>query len=423
MKLSTLAATLGATLHGDPDLEITSAAGLESAGPGQITFVANPKYTPLARTTQASAVLVEPAFESIAAATLRIPNPYLAFARALELLYDAPSYPPVIHPTAVIAPTAEIGPEAHIGAYAVIGDHVVIGPHATLLPHVVIYPHAHIGSHFFAHAHAVVRERCQLGDHVILQNGVIIGADGFGFARYAAPEPASPTEPAVIPTEARSAERRAPRISPSSFTPTEPAVIPTEARSAERRDPRISPSSLTPTEPAVIPTEARSAERRDPRISSSSFTPAWYKILQTGRTVLGDHVEVQANSTIDRASIGETHVRAGAKIDNLVMIGHGSSVGEDTLLCSQVGLAGSTHVGRNVILAGQVGVAGHCTIGDGAIATAQSGIPSDVPPGATVSGYPAIDNRKWLRAVAVFNRLPDLLRDLRKKEPAKPREE
>ncbi len=367
MKLSTLAATLGATLHGDPDLEITSAAGLESAGPGQITFVANPKYTPLARTTQASAVLVDPAFESIAAATLRIPNPYLAFARALELLYDAPSYPPGIHPTAVIAPTAEIGPEAHIGAYAVIGDHVVIGPHATLLPHVVIYPHAHIGSHFFAHAHAVVRERCQLGDHVILQNGVIIGADGFGFARHAAPEPASPTEPAVIPTE------------------------------------------------------ARSAERRDPRISS--FSPAWHKILQTGRTVLGDHVEVQANSTIDRASIGETHVRAGAKIDNLVMVGHGSSVGEDTLLCSQVGLAGSTHVGKNVILAGQVGVAGHCTIGDGAIATAQSGIPSDVPPGATVSGYPAIDNRKWLRAVAVFNRLPELLRDLRKKEPAKPREE
>jgi UDP-3-O-[3-hydroxymyristoyl] glucosamine N-acyltransferase len=334
MKLSTLAAHLGATLQGDPDAEITSAAGLDVAGPGQLTFVANPKYTPLARTTQATAVLVEPAFEPIAAATLRIANPYLAFARALELLYEAPAYPPGCHLTAVISGSAKIGAGAHIGAYAVVGDHVVIGDHATLLPHVVIYPHAHIGSHFFAHAHAVVRERCQLGDHVILQNGVIIGADGFGFARHTAPEPGS---------------------------------------------------------------------------------PAWYKILQTGHTVLEDHVEVQANSTVDRASIGETRVRAGAKIDNLVMVGHGSSVGEDTLLCSQVGLAGSTHVGKNVILAGQVGVAGHCTIGDGAIATAQSGIPSDVAPGATVSGYPAIDNRKWLRAVAVFNRLPDLVRDLRKK--------
>jgi UDP-3-O-[3-hydroxymyristoyl] glucosamine N-acyltransferase len=335
MKLSTLAAHLGATLHGDPDLEITSAAGLEDARPGQLAFVANPKYTPLARTTQASAVLVEPAFEPIAAATLRIPNPYLAFARALELLYQAPAYPPGIHPTAVLAPTANIGPGAHIGAYVVVGDNAVLGPHATLLPHVVIYPNAHIGSHFFAHAHAVVRENCHLGDHVILQNGVIIGCDGFGFARHADPKPG---------------------------------------------------------------------------------TRAWYKILQTGRTVLGDHVEVQANSAIDRASIGESRIDAGAKIDNLVHIGHGSTVGEDTLLCGQVGLAGSTHIGKNVILAGQVGVAGHCTIGDGVIATAQSGIPSDVAPGTTVSGYPAIDNRKWLRAVAIFNRLPDLMRELRKKD-------
>ena len=332
MKLAELAAQLGATLHGDPEAEVTSAAGLEDASPGQLTFVANPRYTPLARTTRATAVLVEPAFEQIATATLRIPNPYLAFARALELFYQPPAYLPGIHPTAVIAPTAQIGPNSHIGAYVVVGDHVVLGPNATLLPHVVIYAHAEIGSHFFAHAHAVVREHCRLGDHVTLQNGVIIGSDGFGFARHAAPEPG---------------------------------------------------------------------------------TPAWYKILQTGPAVLEDHVEVQANSTVDRASIGETRIHAGAKIDNLVQIGHGSSVGADTLLCAQVGLAGSTRVGKNVILAGQVGVAGHCTIGDGAIATAQSGIPSDVPPGMTVSGYPAIDNRKWLRSSAIFQRLPDLIRELK----------
>lgn len=332
MKLADLAAHLGATLQGDPEAEVTSAAGLEEAGPGQLTFVANPRYTPLARTTRATAVLVDPAFETIQAATLRIANPYLAFARALELFYQPPAYPAGIHPTAVIAASARVGPNAHIGAYAVVGEHVIIGSHATLLPHVVIYPHASIGDYFFGHAHSVVREYCKLGHHVTLQNGVIIGADGFGFARHTAPEPAS---------------------------------------------------------------------------------PAWYKILQTGRTVLDDHVEVQANSTIDRASIGETYIGPGTKIDNLVQVGHGSSVGSDTLLCAQVGLAGSTHVGKNVILAGQVGVAGHCTIGDGAIATAQSGIPSDVPPGTTVSGYPAIENRKWLRSAAVFQRLPDLLRDLR----------
>jgi UDP-3-O-[3-hydroxymyristoyl] glucosamine N-acyltransferase len=335
MKLSTLAAHLGATLQGDPDAEITSAAGLADAGPGQLTFVANPKYTPLARTTHAAAVLVEPAFERIAAATLRIANPYLAFARALELLYQPPVYPPEIHPTAVLAPTAKIGHGAHIGAYVVVGDNVVIGPHATLLPHVVIYPNAHIGSHFFAHAHAVVREQCRLGDHVILQNGVIIGGDGFGFARDAAPSPGS---------------------------------------------------------------------------------PAWHKIMQTGPTVLENHVEVQANATIDRASVGETRIGAGAKIDNLVQVGHGASIGADTLLCAQVGVAGSADVGKNVILAGQVGVVGHLKIGDGAIVTAQSGVGGDVAPGATVSGSPAFDNIKWLRTTHLYQRLPDIIKELRKKD-------
>jgi UDP-3-O-[3-hydroxymyristoyl] glucosamine N-acyltransferase len=334
MKLSTLADHLGATLQGDPDAEITSAAGLDAAGPGQLTFVANPKYTPLARTTQATAVVVEPAFEQIAAATLRIANPYLAFARALELLYETPAYPPGIHPTAVIAPTAQIGPGAHIGAYVVIDEHVVIGSNATLLPHVVIYPHAHIGSHFFAHAHAIVREQCKLGDHVILQNGAIIGGDGFGFARDAAAELGS---------------------------------------------------------------------------------PAWHKILQTGPTVLEDHVEVQSNATVDRASVGETRIGAGAKIDNLVQVGHGASIGADSLLCAQVGVAGSAEVGKNVILAGQVGVVGHLKIGDGAIVTAQSGVGGDIAPGATVSGSPAFDNIKWLRTTHLYQRLPEIIKELRKK--------
>jgi UDP-3-O-[3-hydroxymyristoyl] glucosamine N-acyltransferase len=333
MKLADLAAHLGATLHGDPEAEVTSAAGLEEAVPGQVAFVANPKYIPLARTTRATAIIVEPAFEQITAATLRIGNPYLAFARALELFYQPPAYPVGIHPTAVIAPTAQIGPGAHIGAYAVVGDDVVLGPHATLLPHVVIYPGANIGSHFFAHAHAVVREHCRLGDHVLLQNGAIIGSDGFGFARHAKPEPGS---------------------------------------------------------------------------------PAWYKIVQSGPTVLENHVEVQANATIDRASVGETRIGAGAKIDNLVQVGHGASIGADTLLCAQVGVAGSAEVGNNVILAGQVGVVGHLKIGDGVIVTAQSGVGGDVAPGATVSGSPAFDNIKWLRATSLFQRLPELVKELKK---------
>jgi UDP-3-O-[3-hydroxymyristoyl] glucosamine N-acyltransferase len=327
LTLAKLAERLQATLQGDPDAEINGVAGLEDAVPGHLTFVANPKYASLARTTHATAVLVEPSFPALSTATLRTQNPYLAFARAIELFYQPPTYAPGIHPTAVIAPTARIGANAHIGAYVVIGDHVTLGANATILPHVVLYPYVRIGDNLFAHAHSIVREHCQLGDNVILQNGAIIGADGFGFARQA--------------------------------------------------------------------------------------DNSWYKILQSGPAILEDDVEIQANACIDRASIGETRIHAGAKIDNLVQVGHGSTVGRNTLLCAQVGLAGSSTIGKNVILAGQVGVAGHCTVGDGAIATAQTGIPSDVEPGKVVSGYPAIDNRQWLRSVALVNRLPEVIRDIK----------
>jgi UDP-3-O-[3-hydroxymyristoyl] glucosamine N-acyltransferase len=143
---------------------------------------------------------------------------------------------------------------------------------------------------------------------------------------------------------------------------------------------------------------------------------SYCKIVQSGKVILEDNVEVQANSTIDRAAIGETRIHNGAKIDNLVQVGHGSKVGENTLLCAQVGLAGSTDVGNNVILTGQVGVAGHCRVGNNVIATAQSGIPSDVEDGKMVSGYPAIDNRLWLKASVVFSKLPEMSKKIREIE-------
>jgi UDP-3-O-[3-hydroxymyristoyl] glucosamine N-acyltransferase len=137
---------------------------------------------------------------------------------------------------------------------------------------------------------------------------------------------------------------------------------------------------------------------------------SYYKIVQSGVVVLEDDVEFGANATIDRATIGETRVRRGAKIDNLVQIGHACQVGENSLLCAQVGLAGSTKVGRNVILAGQVGAAGHLEIGDGTIVTAQSGVPNSIEPGKLFSGYPAIENKIWLKSSALFKRLPELLK-------------
>ena len=328
MKLSQLAEALEARMeNGSPNMEITGVAGIEEATTGQITFVANPKYASAAKTTKASAVIVSENFPAVPVPLLRSKNPYLTFARAIEVFYQPPQYGPGVHPTAVVHPSARVGKKAHIGPYVVIDENVSIGANAVLLAHSVIYRNVTIGDDFFSHAHAVVREGCRLGDNVVLQNGAVIGADGFGFAKDDAGR--------------------------------------------------------------------------------------WHKIVQSGPAVLEDEVEVQANACVDRASVGETRVGRGARIDNLVQVGHGSRVGENTLLCAQAGLAGSTDVGKNVILAGQVGVAGHCKIGDGAIATAQSGIPSDVPAGAVVSGYPAIDNRLWLRCSAVFNRLPELMKAVR----------
>jgi UDP-3-O-[3-hydroxymyristoyl] glucosamine N-acyltransferase len=271
-------------------------------------------------------VLVEPEFPEIEAATLRIKNPYHAFSRALGVFYQPPSYLPGIHPTAVIDPTAEIGTQAHIGAYVVIGPNVKLGPDATLLPHVVLYPGVKTGHRFFAHAHAVVREGCELGDDVTLENGAIVGADGFGF--------------------------------------------------------------------------------------SKNDKGQWQKIPQSGPVRIGDRVDIQANACVDRATVGATEIGDGSKIDNLVQIGHGSRVGKDTLVCAQTGLAGSSVIGNNVILAGQTGIAGHCSVGDGVILTAQSAVSHDVPAGKMISGSPGFDNRTWLRAVAIFQRLPELLKRL-----------
>lgn len=332
MQLLQIASALGARIeNGSPDVEITGVAGIEDAGPGQITFVSNPKYASAARSTRAAAVIVTEDFPALPTAMLRSKNPYLAFAHVLQLFHQLQSYAEGIHPTAVIDASAKVGPNAHIGPYVVIGQDVQIGCHAVVLAHVVIYRGVNIGDNFFAHSHAVVREGSRLGNNVVLQNGAIVGADGFGFAKDDAGH--------------------------------------------------------------------------------------WHKILQPMPVVIGDDVEIQANSCIDRASVTETRIGRGTKIDNLVQVGHGSHVGEHSLLASQVGLAGSTNVGNNVILTGQVGVVGHCNIGDGAVVTPQSGVANDIAAGAIVSGAPAVDHKLWLKYSAILSKLPEMARIIRSLKP------
>jgi len=331
MKLGRIASALGARLeNGNPETEITGLNGIEQAGPGELTFVSNPKYAAAAKSTRAAAVIVAEDFPAIPAAMLRAKDPYLSFARALELFHPRTEYRAGVHPTAVIDATAKIGAGAHIGPYVVIGEKVEIGENAVLLAHAVLYADVKIGNNFLAHSHAVVRENCRIGNNVTLHNGAVVGSDGFGFAK--------------------------------------------------------------------------TAEGK------------WYKIPQPAPVVIEDDVEVQANSCIDRASVGETRIKRGVKIDNLVQVGHGSTVGEDALLCSQVGLAGSTEIGNRVILTGQVGVVGHVKIGDDAIVTPQSGVANSIPAGALVSGAPAVDHKLWLKYSAILPRLPEIARAVRKKD-------
>jgi UDP-3-O-[3-hydroxymyristoyl] glucosamine N-acyltransferase len=327
MTTSELAAVLGCEVVGDGSLEIAGVAPMEKAGPHELTFLANPKYAHKVKQSCAGAILIAEPLREGPMTSLVSKNPYLDFARALELFYRPPRPAPGIHPLASIAATAAIGENAAIGAFAVVGERAVIGRNAVLHPHVVIYEGAHIGDDFYAHSHAAVREFCRIGNRVTLGNGVVIGGDGFGFAH-----------------------------------------------------------------------------RED---------GSQYKIPQSGPTIIEDDVEIQSLSSIDRATVGETRVKRGAKIDSLVQVGHACVVGEDDILCAQVGLAGSTVLGKRVVLTGQVGVSGHLTIHDNAVVYAQGGIGGDVKEGAVVAGSPAFDARDWLRAVTAFPKLADLLKTVR----------
>ena len=262
MTLAEIAKALNCDLEGDGDLPISGVAPIDEAQPGELTFLANRKYQKSLRSTRASAVIVSREFPPLTISTLRSGNPYLSFAQSIDLFYKAPLPPPGIHATAVIADTAVIGSNPSVGPFVIVDREVVIGDNAVLHPHVVIYSGVTIGHDFTAHSHACVRENCSIGNGVTLQNGVVIGADGYGFAK-----------------------------------------------------------------------------RED---------GSYAKITQSGPVVLEDEVEVQANATVDRAAVGETRIRKGAKVDNLVQVGHGSKVGRNTLLCAQVGLAGSTDVGDDV---------------------------------------------------------------------------
>ena len=327
MKLREIADRLHCRLEGDGDIEIARVAGLERAGDGDLTFVANSKYYSLLPATRASAAILGEHVPADSAppgscAILRTSDPYTAFAHAIGLLN--PAAPPArgVDPLSSVAPDATLGPDVSIGPFVTIGAGAAIGARTIIHPGAVIGAGARLGDDCVVHAHASIRDRVVVGHRVIIQDGAVIGSDGFGFAKQ--------------------------------------------------------PDGTH------------------------------LKIPQHADVVIEDDVEIGANTAIDRPAVGETRIRAGAKIDNLVQIGHGVSIGERSLLAAQVGLSGSTIVEEDVVMAGQVGVAGHIRVGKGVRAAGKTGITKSVEAGEFVTGYPAIPNREWRKSVVIFRHLPAL---------------
>jgi len=322
MLLKEIAEKLELQLRGPGDVLINGLAGLESAGPDELSFLSNPRYVTRLKDSKAGAVILAPEAPEVSMPSLVSENPYLSFAQAIELFYLPPQAVRGIHPTAWIADSAQIGGECSIGAHVTIGEGAVIGERAVIYPNVTIYPGAVIGDDFIAHSNSVVREYCRIGNRVILQNGAVIGADGFGFA---------------------------------------------------------------------------------PRADKS-----YYKIVQSGIVVLEDDVEIGANSCVDRSTLGESRIGRGTKLDNLVQIGHGTTLEEHNVLAAQTGVAGSVKMGSYNVLAGQVGISGHITIGDGSIFSAQTGVARSVKDNSVLSGTPEMDSGLWKKNYLLMHKFPEV---------------
>jgi UDP-3-O-[3-hydroxymyristoyl] glucosamine N-acyltransferase len=329
MKLSELATLTETSIEGvAEDLEIIGAAGLDDAGEGEVTFLANPRYTPRINTTKASAIyLAEDVRIDRPIAVLRAKDPYLAYTRALRLFFPETATGTVHRSSRRNRPERKDRSGRQNWRLCGSRRNVEIASGVWIHPNVTIYDDVKIDQHTVIHSGVAIRERTIIGERVVIHNNAVVGCDGFGYAK--------------------------------------------------------------------------DEERR------------WLKIPQAGRVVIEDDVEIGAGTTIDRASVGESRIGRGSKIDNLVQIGHSCTVGEDSLLCAQVGLAGSSHIGNRVVLAGQAGVAGHLTIGDDVVLTAKSATSHDIPAGKRISGIPAFDNRDWLRSTAAFRRLGEMARTVR----------
>lgn len=328
MRLKEIADIIGGYIIGNPDVEITEVAGIKDAREGSITFLADKKNLQYVHDTKTSAIIAKEEIKGTGASIVIVDNPYLAFARTLEIFYKAPFHPLGISKGSIIGENASFGSDVSVYPNVYISNNVAIGNRVTIFPFVYIGDNASVGDDSVIYPNAAIREKVKIGKKVIIHSGAVIGSDGFGYVRE--------------------------------------------------------------------------KEKH-------------YKIPQVGGVIIEDEVEIGANVTIDRATLGNTVIGSGTKIDNLVQIAHNVKIGKNCIILAQVGISGSVEIGDNVVLAGQVGIADHKRIADGVMVVGKSGVTNNLEPGV-YSGTPAIPHKEWLRAQSIYAKLPDILRRLQELE-------
>lgn len=320
---------LGGTVEGNPQASVNTFAKIEEGQPGALSFLANPKYAHYIYETRSTIVLVNRDFQPeqpVTATLVRVDNAYESIARLLTLYESMTKHREGIHPLAFVSETAELADDVYVGAFAYIGDGAKVGSGTQVYPHVVIEERATVGDECILYPNVSIYHDCKVGNRCIFHSGVVIGADGFGFAP--------------------------------------------------------------------------SAE-------------GYNKIPQIGIVTIEDDVELGANTCIDRSTMGSTIIRKGVKLDNLVQIAHNCEVRSHTVMSAQTGVAGSTKIGEWCMFGGQVGINGHIEVADRTQLGAQSGLMANKNAGATMMGSPAFDVKQYMKASALYRRLPDLFDELK----------